>query len=116
MVLLYQADFLPGAPYVTASHPRVLAGSLQQTSYRVPTCSQDSGWDCFILKLWHMDLHIFKLNTDLVRRTDGAAHDSRREAGGWKCELGSCLGLSSRTGTHVPPVSPGVLSNRQVLG
>lgn len=36
--------------------------------------------------------------------------------GDGKCELGSRLGLSSRTRKHVPPVSPGVLGVRQVLG
>lgn len=76
---LYQANFLPGA-----YHPRVLAGSLQHTGCRVPTRSQDTGLGLFILKLWHTDLLIFKLNTDLVRRTDGVAHDSWREAGGWE--------------------------------
>ena len=41
-------------------------------------------------------------------------HGVRPEDG--KCELGSCPDLSSRTGKHVPSVSPAVLGIRQVLG
>lgn len=33
-----------------------------------------------------------------------------------KCELGSCLDLSSRTRKHQSSVSPGVLDIGQVLG
>lgn len=41
-------------------------------------------------------------------------HGVRLEDG--KCELGSCPDLSSRTGKHVPSVSPAVLGIRQVFG